>query len=287
MNGFQHVIFPLTDVTYDSGKSTLRWKNFYSSAFQSLDSANRSNYVTLTAAITGANPTFRAAGASDTNIGIDFLPLGTGAVRVASSALTVTTGAVTVNSTLAVTGATTLAATSAGALSVSGAITPSADAADALGTTGLRFTNLFLSGTIQTAASTMGITQKKGSGGGDYSTTSASYVDVDSTNLAFTVTIPSGWKLWVTAKFNYLQNTAAAFGNIGILDGSIIAEETLTTTVVGARSSGYLQAVITGDGASHTVKLQFKTGNVSDAFLISNSNSTQTAFMSFLLLPSN
>ena len=73
-----------------------------------------------------------------------------------------------------------------------------ASTAQATNTTG----TLALSGTsgaIKNVAgtATMGMTLKKGSGAGNYTSASTTYVVVDSTNLCFTITIPTGWKLGI------------------------------------------------------------------------------------------
>lgn len=147
-------LIPNVDVTRNIGSAAFRWASVYASALQALDVASRSNYVLVTAAITGAAPSIKASGASDANIGLIINPLGTGAVTIASSAVSATTAAVTltvpvtVNSTLAVTGASTVAA-----LQVSGAITPNADNTLSIGTSALRFVNLSLAGGINPAGS--------------------------------------------------------------------------------------------------------------------------------------
>lgn len=131
------------------------------------------------------------------------------------------------------------------------------------------------------------ITIKKGSGGGNYSTSSASYVDVDATNLSYTVTIPTGWKLSVAASGIWFQSTATATNAIALFDGSVVVEKIVSASAINLNHDFSIAWVINGDGASHTIKLQYKTGNVSDALNIRNATATDTVAMTFILSPSN
>lgn len=130
-------------------------------------------------------------------------------------------------------------------------------------------------------------TLKKGSGNGtDYTSTSTAYVDVDATNLAYTVTIPTGWKLLVWAYGSGYLTTATVTANVALFDsGTLIATEIEST--IGTVDSFYLHYVIAGDGGSHTVKLQYKTSSGSDAVNLVNSSTTVLPSMLFLLTPSN
>lgn len=133
------------------------------------------------------------------------------------------------------------------------------------------------------------ITLKKGSAAGNYTSASTSYVDVDATNLAYTVTIPLGWKLAVQASAPVGQLTAAGGLGISLFDSATIVEQVLVPATFGttAQLSVSLSWVINGDGNSHTVKLQYKTSNASDSVLISNSSATLLPTMVFTLTPSN
>lgn len=132
------------------------------------------------------------------------------------------------------------------------------------------------------------VTLKKGSGGGSYSSASTSFVQVDGTNLTYTVTIPTGWKLMVTASFRVGTSTAAVACNVGIADGGTVVVETVQqTTAAGVLTSSALAWAITGDGNSHTVDLRYKTSNGADSVSIGNSSSTDVPTMVFLLTPSN
>jgi len=132
------------------------------------------------------------------------------------------------------------------------------------------------------------VTLKKGSGGGNYTTSSATYVQVDSTNLLYTVTIPTGWKLIATAGADITSNTAAVLVLIAIADGgSVIVESGVTPSAATVVSRINCSTIITGDGASHTIDLRFRTSNVADAAVLTNITSTLLPTMTFLLTPSN
>ena len=137
------------------------------------------------------------------------------------------------------------------------------------------------------------ITAKSGTGGGDYTTASASYTDVDATNLALTVTVPVGWKLIATATGICGQATAITGIFIGIFD-SVSATTASSLDPVPAGTGSNLpfstQRVITGDGMSHTVKLRYATANIADSAIIVNSTISGVPVipqMVFTLQPSN
>lgn len=151
---------------------------------------------------------------------------------------------------------------------------------------------LTASSTIQDSAGavSMGITQKVGTGAGDYTTASTSYADVDATNLSFTTTIPTGWKLAVIASGNAAILTATNFIGVAIFDSvaaAIVIEQFLNLPSVNQQQPFSLNTVIVGDGASHTVKLQFKTNSAADSAKVNNSSSTNKPSMMFILMPSN
>ncbi len=134
------------------------------------------------------------------------------------------------------------------------------------------------------------VTLKQGSGSGTYSHGGdTSYTDVDGTNLAYTVTIPTGWKLIISASGNGGTLTAATYYGIAIYDGGSAVKEMspYSAAILGASTPFSLDHVITGDGASHTIKLRYKTFNASDSAAIENSSSTARPSMVFILTPSN
>ena len=138
----------------------------------------------------------------------------------------------------------------------------------------------------------MGLTLKKGSGGVNYSSASTTYVRVDSTNLAFTVTVPTGWKLAVTASGNITTLTAAIAANVALADGTsdnsgILVEGNFLPQAAGVTQFFALNWVVAGDGASHTINLQYKTSNGADSVQITNTSATFLPTMVFTLMPSN
>ncbi len=139
------------------------------------------------------------------------------------------------------------------------------------------------------------ITGKKGSGGGNYTSASTTYVVMDSTNLCYTVTIPTGWKLAVFATAETNTSTAAVSFFIALTDNAacgtanagIIYEATTASTGTGTTINFPLTSVIAGDGASHSIALQFKTTNGADSVSTVNTSTARTPMMTFVLSPSN
>jgi hypothetical protein len=121
------------------------------------------------------------------------------------------------------------------------------------------------------------ITLKKGTGLGNYTTTSATYVDMDSTNLALTVIVPVGQKVLISVTATKIV-TASNDGQMAITDGATLLAETQSATVVGSQTEPLIYA-FTGDGASHTFKIRFKsnTGTITYA----NDTVTHTPVMTF------
>ena len=139
------------------------------------------------------------------------------------------------------------------------------------------------------------ITLKKGSGGGNYTTASTTYAVVDSTNLCYTVTIPTGWKLGVDVSGNLGTSTAVVSASVALTDNAAcstansgILTEAQTFSNAAGNTEGFgLSWVITGDGNLHNIALQFKTANASDSALMLNSSATLLPTMKFTLIPSN
>ncbi len=128
------------------------------------------------------------------------------------------------------------------------------------------------------------LVEKAGSGAGDYSTSNAAYVDVDATNLSYTVTIPKSWNLHVIVHC-VAQLSGAGVMTFGILDGSIIEEKPfdIVAATAAIRAPYFLQKIITGDGASHTVKLQWKVS--ANTATLTNGTAANAPRMVFLLTP--
>jgi len=96
------------------------------------------------------------------------------------------------------------------------------------------------------------------------------YTDIDSTNLKTTIVIPVGSKLLLQARVQLTSNS----GNY-----AIALVDTSTSTVLDAFSTTQtstpayfnLLAVITGDGASHTISLQYAlSGSGTETVIIGN-----------------
>lgn len=181
-------------------------------------------------------------------------------------------------SAITVTTVTASGSISAGSLSVSGAASLPA----------LTATSPVINGTPSgTGIGTL--TLKKGSGGGNYTSASTSYVAVDGTNLLYTVTIPTGWKLAIAARGDVTSATAAVLTGVAIADGGVVIVETQVTpaTVNVVAAPFALAWVVNGDGASHTIDLRYKTSNAADSVVIANAAATLTPTMVFTLMPSN
>lgn len=130
------------------------------------------------------------------------------------------------------------------------------------------------------------VTLKKGTGAGNYNGTNTTYSDVDATNLGYTVTIPTGWKLHIQVNAVVFNATATSTVNLALIDGSVIVENQVTGPLNFTVSST-LGWVINGDGNSHTIKLQAKTTAGADAWNIFNDTATRIPTMTFILTPSN
>lgn len=133
-------------------------------------------------------------------------------------------------------------------------------------------------------------TQKKGTGLGNYTGANTSAADVDAANLSYTVTIPTGWKLWCGATFNVFQSTAAGpVMNFLLADGGIALAGTqdVVASAVNMNTPVAINTVVTGDGASHTIRIQAATNNAADSWNMENATATRTPILTCILSPSN
>jgi hypothetical protein len=137
------------------------------------------------------------------------------------------------------------------------------------------------------------ITVKKvGSGAGDLATRSLTYVRVDPVNLSYAVVVPVGSRLVVVAKASVWDSSvtgqevdlAVADGtadNVGIIDQSSCSS---------AGSGGFgsstatCLAEINGDGATHTINLQWRSG-VTGGFASMKNSGGFVPVMVIMLLP--
>lgn len=136
------------------------------------------------------------------------------------------------------------------------------------------------------------ITFKKGNAAGDYSTNSAAFVNVDGTNLAYTVTVPVGFKLAIQANgtINAPSITTSVTTDVALADGgTLLSSSTMQDSNGDPSITAFaLGWVITGDGASHSITLQYKKdGGSSSAANITNNTTSYVPTMVFVLAPSN
>jgi hypothetical protein len=141
-------------------------------------------------------------------------------------------------------------------------------------------------GVLLSPVATPTTTLKTGTGNGtNYTSMSISYAPVDSTNLAYTVTIPVGWKLLISASGGIQCDTTSVQVLVAIYDGSNAVAVSDSIPAVGTLTGWSMNTVINGDGASHPITLQFKTTSTMSKVEIVNN--TCYPMMTFFLTPSN
>ena len=139
---------------------------------------------------------------------------------------------------------------------------------------------------------------KVGSGAGSYSAFNTTYANVDTTNLCQVVTVPTGWKLIISAAGSAGSNNAAvsvqfSLSDIGTTCGGggvtpLIATAILPSTFNTVTSPFNLQHVLNGDGNAHAISLQALTSNVADSWTLLNVNAGKLLpTMILTLVPSN
>jgi len=112
-------------------------------------------------------------------------------------------------------------------------------------------------------------TLKKGSNGGDYSTSSTTFADVDSTNLKDVVTIPTGSNLVIQTSGVVAIPVSGGIVTmfLAIADGgSQVLQAEVSNNFTPGNMPFSMTWVIAGDGMSHTITLQYRmfsgsTGN--------------------------
>lgn len=147
-------------------------------------------------------------------------------------------------------------------------------------------------------AATPTIAYKPGSGGGNYTGTNTTFAAVDTTNLCYSVTVPVGSKLLVTASGD--ADTTVAITNFGIAlaDAGATCTSGGTTVLNGTErilqapaTTAYvtfsMQYVLTGDGNAHSILLMAYTNSSNDAWFIPNASAAHAPAMTFFLTPSN
>lgn len=110
-----------------------------------------------------------------------------------------------------------------------------------------------------------------GSGAGNYSTTSATYVDVDATNLAPSLTAPTGYTILVVAAMRVDSPADGSF--IALVDSAgAVRDEAVVGGSLNENIS--LLAQVAGNGASQTFKLRFRSVTSTQTTTIQNSSGT-------------
>jgi hypothetical protein len=215
---------------------------------------------------------------ADASINLNIQPKGTGAFQVVipgatGNSLTVTGPAVPAD------GVTVTAAATANPATVSLSATGS-DANVNLNLISKGTGAVQVNGVAAAAAPT--ITLKKGTGLGDYSTASTTYVRVDTTNLVYTVTVPVGQKVLIstTGSLNNSTGTWEVALADGTADNSGILNSQPISTNLGIFGFS-LVWVFVGDGASHTFNLQYRT--TGGTLVMKNGSATQVPTMTFWL----
>jgi hypothetical protein len=140
---------------------------------------------------------------------------------------------------------------------------------------------------------------KTGSGSANYTGANTSFSAVDTTNLCYSVTVPTGWKLSIVASGNMDTATAIAQAEVALADAGATCTtggttplagtgRAVTAVAIGAGSEVFTtQYVLTGDGNSHSILLVALTTNASDSWQIVNVSTALAPSMTFTLMPSN
>jgi len=118
--------------------------------------------------------------------------------------------------------------------------------------------------------------------------------DVDTANLAYTTVIPVGWKLHVLAH-GMGWTSGSGYNGVDVVlfdtQGSTIADRSTAGLISSNLGPFSLQAIIPGDGLSHTVKLQYALlggltqANIQNVSITSASGSRPV--MDCILTPAN
>ena len=123
-----------------------------------------------------------------------------------------------------------------------------------------------------------------------YTTTSMTFVPVDSTNLSYTVTIPTGYNLRMNAGNAPTAGSSANQAQIALFDASTA----LTSTWIYAYSYWVpwaLTWVIPGNGASHTIQLEYRANNsayeAAIPYFTTQAQGTVAPVMTFLMAPTS
>lgn len=128
----------------------------------------------------------------------------------------------------------------------------------------------------------LGAIFSRGSGAGNYSITSQSFITVDPKNLnaGQNLLIPKGFVAIVSAGGSLNSAVAAVQVGVGIGDnGALLAEQDITGPGIGQNSSFGLNWIIQGDGLVHNITLMARTNVIADACVIVNSSATNAPYL--------
>jgi hypothetical protein len=140
--------------------------------------------------------------------------------------------------------------------------------------------------------STPTVVIKTGSKAGAYSNinNATSFIDLDATNLTYTVTVPTGQKLLIFAKMSALNNSSSDRVTTAMrifMDGTTqIGGATQHTQQTNDGAHHSVNTSFTGDGSSHTFKLQAWMSGSNENCSIFN-DATYYPDMLFILTPAN
>lgn len=160
-------------------------------------------------------------------------------------------------------------------------------------------TATFPDANIAKVADTATLTLKSGSGAGSYTGTNTTLAAVDTTNLCTTITVPTGWKLMVSASGVGQVNTAAVGISVALADAGATCTSGGVTGLNGSQRDfvppavatndqpWHTQYILTGDGAAHSIALMARTSNAADAWVIINSSAISAPSVTYTLMPSN
>lgn len=231
--------------------------------------ASNNTYINLTSGISPGAPTFTVTG-TGTNLSMNLIGKGANGINLASQ-----TGTIPLRLIPNINSVTTGVSFSIPTNTAERTIT-------------LPDSNITLSAGTTLASSNVTMTMKTGSGVGNYTTSSASYVDIDGTNLAYTVTVPSGYKIHITACLTAQNGTLNDGVMIALTDSTTILtqQELVMDSATPQVKCIALTYIFTGDGSSHTFKLRYLSDGGGTSTVL-NTSSTFTPVMTFLMCPSS
>jgi hypothetical protein len=127
-------------------------------------------------------------------------------------------------------------------------------------------------------------TRLVGTGSGAYTTTSASFVVVDATNLSVALVTFSSKIIILWASGDVSNLTTSQYSNVGLgKDGTVVAQVGMSGTSSGAPFPFNICYSEIGDGLSHTWALYFNATGGTTSF--NNTSGGRTPFINILQIP--